>query len=107
MKRFILFVALSALLGIVGLALAAPPTSGPSTTTGKPGTGNQGVTVNTINHTTYKNPGKAFQAIRAYNGMTPKQWIGQWNGPKSTTVGVWIQVQANRANGPYQPAPTP
>ena len=109
MKRYFLLAILTALLGVGALALAASPASGQSATTGNPGTGNQGVLVKKLDNTTFKNPGKAFQAIRDHNGMNPKQWIGQFSNKhgQSTNVGVWIQVQAGRVTGPYQKAQSP
>jgi len=83
----------AAILLLAGPALADPNPN--SETTGNPGNGNQGCT---LNHPAteempngfelnFKNPGKLIQAIREAHGWNPKQAVEQGGG---TTVGEGI-----------------
>lgn len=88
MKRIVIALAASGMFALAGAAHAD------STTTGKPGNGNQGCTLSSGDH--YKNPGKMFQAIRdgtadttANPGNNPKDTVNQF--PSSfDTVGDLI-----------------
>jgi len=91
------FVLSAAILGAIGVAMPAFADPNPnSETTGQPGNGNQGCT---IEHTSpdgtsityeFKNPGKLLQAIRDAHGWNPKEAVDQ--SPDVNTVGEGIQM---------------